>query len=428
MSTPTKNDIAWERLFDKFNIVELVLENGLFEISAAQINAEREARLMTKIDHSIQLPEIFKKNKFTILPNSRGTYVIGGFESYHPVPPVVGKKIEEISFPDNITTVDPLKIYSESAAILCADISGMLAKVLGEELRLTVFGRMSTGEFTFSILNKIKGEEQRMSVSNSQCEIDAAFEGDETFAILEVKNDLPEDFLIRQLYYPFRLWRAKTTKRIVPILMTFSDDTFNFFTFKFISDSSYNSLVHLETHRFQIAGPEIEIKDLEEVFCSIKITTEGDVSFPQANDFSKVVDLLSHLYDNGGCLTKDEITTLYAFDSRQTLYYTSAARYLSLIDRVRIEGKTNFCLSSLGIKAMKCRRRERKLALATAILRKPVFYASFKLYLEASRPPTKVEIIEIMSRASLRIDGSTIPRRSQTVSSWIDWVLSLSRS
>lgn len=38
-----KNDKAWERLFDKHNILEHIERNGQFIISSAQINEVRKA-------------------------------------------------------------------------------------------------------------------------------------------------------------------------------------------------------------------------------------------------------------------------------------------------------------------------------------------------------------------------------------------------
>lgn len=52
----TQNDMAWEKLFDKYNILDNIEHNGFFEITAKQINEFREARLMTKFDHKSHLP------------------------------------------------------------------------------------------------------------------------------------------------------------------------------------------------------------------------------------------------------------------------------------------------------------------------------------------------------------------------------------
>ena len=83
---PSKNDVAWETLFRKHRILNQIEAEGVYEISATTINEQREARLMTKFDHRIQLPSIFKQQGLTIQPITRGTYLIGRFESYLDLP------------------------------------------------------------------------------------------------------------------------------------------------------------------------------------------------------------------------------------------------------------------------------------------------------------------------------------------------------
>lgn len=44
----SKNDEAWEKLFEKYRILERVEEHGRVSISSGEINGLRGARLMTK--------------------------------------------------------------------------------------------------------------------------------------------------------------------------------------------------------------------------------------------------------------------------------------------------------------------------------------------------------------------------------------------
>jgi hypothetical protein len=56
----SQNDLAWEKLFEKHKILDRILKDGRFDISAAQIKESgREPRLMTKFDHKSQLPKLF---------------------------------------------------------------------------------------------------------------------------------------------------------------------------------------------------------------------------------------------------------------------------------------------------------------------------------------------------------------------------------
>ena len=73
----SKNNKAWNDLFEKFNIINAIETNGFFEITADQIKESgREPRLMTKFDSSENLPSIFAENNLAILPIKRGSYII----------------------------------------------------------------------------------------------------------------------------------------------------------------------------------------------------------------------------------------------------------------------------------------------------------------------------------------------------------------
>src|SRR2546426_7900033 len=130
----SKNDVAWDSLFEKHRILDHINTQGVYQISAASINELREARLMTKFDHRIQLPSIFKQNELTIQPNTRGTYLIGRFASYFDLPPTTQEFIEEIPFPTGIETINPQDLYSESSALLCAYNAGILDRLLEERV------------------------------------------------------------------------------------------------------------------------------------------------------------------------------------------------------------------------------------------------------------------------------------------------------
>ena len=228
MSQKTKNDIAWEKLFAEYNILAEIRQIGVFRISATQINKLREARLMTKFDHRVNLPQIFRDNGLSILPDSRGTYLIGCFDAYQDVLPGSSTEPIEFQFPVGIETIDRANLYSEVSALLCAYNSGMIADIIGEAVYLTIMGRMSTSRFSYQIRDRMTSQWHTIDVDSAQCEIDGGFEGETKLVLIEAKNYTVDDFLIRQLYYPYRLWQAKTNKEVIPIFMTYSNDVFTF--------------------------------------------------------------------------------------------------------------------------------------------------------------------------------------------------------
>jgi hypothetical protein len=427
----SKNDIAWEKLFEAHRIIEKVDSNGVCEISAGDINKQREARLMTKFDHYIQLPTLFKQNNFTIQPNSRGTYLIGRFVSYQPIRDDEALGIEEIPFPTHIETINPENIYSESAALLCAYNAGIISRLLEEEVSLTVLGRMSTGRFSFLIDDSQRGTPFEIKVNNSQLEIDSGFEGQRVFALVEAKNESVQDFLVRQLYYPYRLWKSKTTKTVTPIFMSYSNDIFSFYVFLFEQENNYNSIKLVSQKKYRIGVSEIELSHIVAVLERAVVVPEPEgIPFPQADSFIRIVDLLTQLH-GASVLSPDEITTNYAFDFRQTHYYTRAGMYLGLIERQQNrEQGVSYTLTPRGATIMAKKPQARSLALVECILEHEIFNKALRLYLNQAARPTIEQVVEIMNRARLELDlgeSTTIRRRAGTVLSWTDWIMKLTR-
>lgn len=226
------NNDAWKILFDRHNIIEKINETGMFEISAAEIKTIREPRLMAKFDHEIQLPTIFKKNQLSILPITRSSYVIGKFKAYQELEHTSLVKPKQMKFPAWISTIKPSDLYSESVALHCAYLSGMIDDIMGEKTVQTISGRMSSKQFTFEIDTALNST-HKISINKSQLEIDGGYESLRKFMIVEAKKTSVEDFLIRQMYFPYRLWKEKTHKDIVPVFFTHSNDIFNFYKYSF---------------------------------------------------------------------------------------------------------------------------------------------------------------------------------------------------
>ena len=71
-----------------------------------------------------------------------------------------------------------------------------------------------------------------VTVENSRMEIDGGYEGVNSLALVEAKNVVAEDFLVRQLYYPYRLWKSKITKKVRPIYVVYSNGIFASFVIR----------------------------------------------------------------------------------------------------------------------------------------------------------------------------------------------------
>lgn len=426
---PNKND-AWEELFRRHHILEEVDRRGVYQISSREINELHEARLMTKFDHYVQLPPAFKRNQLTIQPNTRGTYLIGRFDSYKEVKDDQAVAVEGLPFPRRIQTIDPSNLYSESAVLMCAYNTGIIASLLRCEAALTVFGRLSAGSFDYHIRNRQTGELHEIKVEGAQVEIDAGFEADDAFAIVEAKNEAVTDFHVRQLYYPYRAWLARTGKQVVPIFLSYSnaDSVFSFYVFRFREPQLYNSIELIEQRKFRVVPSDIGEDDILAALARAKVVPEPEgIPFPQADRFARVIDLLTQLRGANGELTHDYITSNYAFDSRQTRYYTDAASYLGLAARRGRGQATAYALTALGDEIMSKPPQERNLALVECVLARKVFRRVVELYLEQKQRPASERVEGFIRAARPELSDDTVGRRAKTVLSWADWLVNLSK-
>lgn len=415
------NDTAWENLFAKYNILDEINQNGKFIISARQIKEFREPRLMTKFDHKVNLPVIFSENNLSILPITRGEYIISSFSAYKEFGEP-SDEVQRISISPHIQSLMPQFVVSEAIALNYASASGILNDFLeDEDLLATVNGRMSSGTFRFDI-NTDTGR-RNVEVNNSQIEIDAAYEGINYLSLFEAKMDLADDFLIRQLYYPFRVWSNRVTKTVKSIFLIFSNGVFNLYQYEFEDPTNYNSLVLVKQKNYMIAT-EICLADIQNILRNIQVVNEPDISFPQADRMSRIINLIELL--NEKSMTKQEITSEYAFDERQTNYYTDAGRYLELIDKnYDEEGNIKFQLTAQGHHIMMLEYKEKQLALVAQILKHKVFNEVLTRHLQYGEMPQKETIVEIMKNAQLyHIEAdSTYMRRASTVIGWVNWIL-----
>lgn len=420
----SKNDIAWEAIFEEYRILDRLAKNDRVSISSMEINEFREARLMTKFDHRSQLPELFVEHKLSILPTSRGTYEIGAFETFCDFNKE-DVEIVPVNFPTFLESIIVKDITSESIAINCAFISKILHDFTGEEnLFPTVSGRMSSSLFDFAINSKQKTF--RINVENSQIEIDGGFEGDNSLNLIEAKNYISDDFLIRQLYYPYRLWSDKIVKRVRPIFLTYSNGIFDLREYEFTNPELYNSIRLLQHKKYALQERDINIENIQNILDNVQVTKEPELPFPQADSFERVINLCE-LLKQKGFISKEDITHNYDFDHRQTDYYSNAAKYLGLIEG-RCENQQIGCtLTQDGIRIFNLPIVERQLEFVRLILSRAAFKNTLKLYFDKGDVPTKDEVIEIMKDARLyNIDSEqTYRRRASTVISWINWILEL---
>jgi hypothetical protein len=413
----------WEILFDKYNIDQRVKSDGLFYITADQIREVKEPRLMTKFDTKESLPTVFHK-RLAILPVTRGTYVIGEFCLYEDFPDTKPDitQMTAAKIPDYFETIDINDIRSEAGAINVMGITGILDNFLGEaNMVQTVSGRMGSGSFDFTV-NGLNKNCHNIHVQNSQIEIDGGFENQNVFILVEGKNVVHSNFLIRQLYYPFRTWHEKIVKPIRPVFMIYSNNIFRLLEYEFTVSHNYSSIRLIQEQNYSLEDIDISLEDLNMVYQATTIKPEPKVTFVQADSFYKVISLVENIADSP--MTAPEIADLFGFDERQSDYYFNACKYLGLAEKNRTEDGIKVCITPLGKRLLKLKYKARQLEYARLILEHQIFNEMFGVLLNSGQLPDKNLLKHRMKELGVCSD-SLISRRASSVRGWLLWLLHL---
>lgn len=422
---PNLTQEAWEVLFERHNILETVESEGICYISTNDIKREREPRLMAKFDHTINLPPIFAQNELSILPVTRGDYAIAHFDAYHAFEPI-NTDITRVNLPAYIQSINSNDIPSEAIALNCAIATGIINDFTeDDDVIPTVSGRMGSGDFNFNIRNTRTNKQILVDVRNSQIEIDAAYEGVNYLSLIEAKRDLSDDFLVRQLYYPYRTWQNRVTKAVKPIFLVYSNGIYHLYEYQFENPAEYSSLRLVKQKNYSIEDTEITSEDIINVLDRVNIVEEPQtVPFPQADSFERVVNLCELI--NSGEYNRESITLNYAFDARQTSYYTAAGIYLGLIEPTTRQS-SHYSLSNSGSAIIRMGYKQRQLAYCERILSHKAFYEVARLYLENGVMPERAAIVDIMRNSNLYnvTSGSTYIRRASTIRGWVEWIAGL---
>jgi hypothetical protein len=410
------NDEAWEVIFQELNIIEHLQESSLYPISAKQIKdiSNREARLMAKFDTKDSLPNLFKNHSLNINATSNGSYIIfsdPNNKSFIKLPDY--KQITPVKFKPQLDfelqTLTFNSRMSESNAIDFAHHSGVLFAFSGEHnLKLTTRGRFFSDHFAFQL-----GKIGSVNVKGVQIEVDAGYEGQKQFLIIEAKSSTRDSFNIRQLYYPYRHFQSKTNKKIRTVLLSFSNGIYYFTEVCLFADYYAYEIVSSTAIEVELgtSKEKITIKEL----LHQKAYKPQSVPVPQADDINKVIDLSSYLVDNP--LDKFSIASFFEFDERQGDYYGNAGFYIGLLEK----RGTLFYASELGVKILSIENRvDRNLKVVQAILKTELFNDLLTLYVEQGRQITDQQIIQRLIQEGLT--GTTPARRKSTIKSWLNWI------
>jgi hypothetical protein len=254
------NDIAWQAIFDKYNIYRHNFDDKPFLLKARQIKeatkhfdatGQREVRILCKQDSRESRPRVFQENGLFILPIKNGEYVIVKGEGYIDIPLIKECTKVYVSYLD-FQLVTSTTGNSEMQHLDFAYATSLIRSFTGDEsLVLTIRGRKYTPKFNFTVGN------HAIEVKSVQTEVDAGYEGRNQVVLVEAKRSKATNTIIRQLYYPFRQWTHHLKKRgvIKPVYTIFfekSGDEYFLWQFQFTQEENYNSIELVHSKKFKI--------------------------------------------------------------------------------------------------------------------------------------------------------------------------------
>lgn len=248
---------GWNAIFKKyfrdhdFDKKEAILTADMIKDATRGFRetSEREPRILAKIDSREDLPKMMKDRNLFLLPIKNGEYVILKGEGFHDIEPIEQPvKIFKSKLPFELKSA---KIGgSEMQHLDFAFNTGLVSEFSGidSNLYLQIRGRKYTPEFKFRV------GKFNVIVKSVQTEVDAGYEGEHVILIVEAKNPKATNFIIRQLYYPYRQWKAQTGKNVVPIFFAHDhkDNIYHFWKYKFEKEDDYNSIKFVNSGRYKI--------------------------------------------------------------------------------------------------------------------------------------------------------------------------------
>jgi hypothetical protein len=291
-------------------------------------------------------------------------------------------------------------VRSESQAIDATFLASRLRTYLNDDAAvLTVRGRLRSGEFGFRFGSC------RLDVRDVQVEVDAGFEGSQLY-LLEAKFGSIDDVIIRQLFYPVRMWQLLVKKPVIPILLIYANKVFSLYKFRIEDPDDYLSIsIDGEPYHFSFEQPARvpSIQDALDDTKKLRYSPPAGVPFPQADDSNT-----------------EELAERLGFDPRQGGYYSNAASWLGYL--VRSDSRSGrFVLTAEGRALLSQSPGERVTSIMLRLLSSRIFRGR----LEERVQTGQIDRAELMKELAKweTITGETLRRRAQTVESWVAWML-----
>lgn len=255
----TPKDIAWNKIFKQYDILNHDFTTSPFILSSEQIKkacksfdktSQKEPRILCKQDTREDRPCIFVDNDLFILPQKNKFYYILKGEGYVDIPDITSdiqnyeKKLDFV--------LESSQVGDSEMQYLDFAYANSLIRTFMDDpsLVLTIRGRKYTPSFHFNVGN------YNLQVESVQTEVDAGYEGKSSIVLIEAKNTSASNTIIRQLYYPYRQWQINTNKEVFPVFfekrVIDGENIFYIWQYAFTDSEDYNSIELVKSGRFRI--------------------------------------------------------------------------------------------------------------------------------------------------------------------------------
>jgi hypothetical protein len=249
------SDKAWDKIFSDYSIATHDFTASPYSLTNAQIKVavqdftgtvDKEVRILCKHDSRGSRPKIFRENGLFLLPVKNGSYAIVMGEGYVDIPEIETAHIQYVSKLD--FELETVKIgNSEMQHLDFAYASSIIRTFMQDDsLVLTIRGRKYTPKFSFNV-GKFKLETESV-----QTEVDAGYEGRNKVVLIEAKNSISSNVIIRQLYYPFRQWQEHTKKKVNTLFFEKRGIHYSFWQYEFTDINDYNSIRLIQSRKYEI--------------------------------------------------------------------------------------------------------------------------------------------------------------------------------
>jgi hypothetical protein len=412
-------EAAWEKLVSE----RVDTTSDLVTLTKQDIESVtgNELRLMAKMDSTADVPTALRRHGYFVLPVKNGEYVLVRGQGYHV--------LEKLSEPPTVFRpqldfeLETLGVGDSESQHLdyCFNVGLVEGFAKATGLRQTIRGRkrMPAVEFHVGQVGPIRVN------AGVQVETDLGCEGRNDIVLVEAKIGAPADFIVRQLFYPYRKWRLEIPqKRIRPWFFCSLEIAvkrlYHFWEYEFENDAQYLSL-RLKRRESFLVEPEKKRLTVEDLLRehSIRSSRAQTWDVPQADAFWRVAEI--PLLVEQGINTSAKVAVHYGFDPRQSSYYRQAAEFLGLVRR---ESDFTYALTDLGREYVSRPADERRQLLAGLLAHFPPMRAALELSARSGqREITKTEIAAQLERHA-GIHASTPARRASTILAWLRWLQS----